>query len=135
VSQTKDNNPEPASPDPAVSASRQFARKIAQLANDRHCDDIVILELAHRSPVAQHFVICTGTSSQQIKSLAGEIADIGKQSSFRVFGRAGIQQGRWAVVDFVDVVVHLFDDEYRKFYDLELLWGDAPKIDWQRTTD
>ena len=47
------------------------------------------------------------------------------------FGRAGYEQGRWILLDFVDVVVHLFDAEYRNFYDLELLWGDAPVVEWR----
>lgn len=113
-------------------ASRELAREIARLSHDRHCSDIVVLELAERSPVACHFVICTGTSEQQIRSVARELEDLGKEHDFPVFGRAGARQGRWAVVDFVDVVVHLFDEEYRKYYDLELLWGDAPRITWQR---
>ena len=123
---------EPTKPDESLLASRSLAVEIAKLANDRHCTDIVILELADRSPVAKHFVIGTGTSNQQIRSVANEMEKLGKDNNFPVFGHAGIHQGRWAVVDFVDVVVHLFDEEFRKFYDLELLWGDAPKINWQR---
>ncbi|MBN1763848.1 MAG: ribosome silencing factor [Sedimentisphaerales bacterium] len=115
-----------------LTASRAFACEMARLARDRHCEDILILELAGRSPVANHFVICTGTSNQQIRSVGHEMEKTGKENGFSVFGRAGTQQGRWVVVDFVDVVVHLFDEEYRKFYDLELLWGDAPKIDWEQ---
>ena len=111
--------------------SRELAQAVAQLAAERNCVDIVILELA-QSPVARHFVICTGTSSPQIRSTAHEIEDVGKERGFVTFGRAGFQQSRWAIVDFVDVVVHIFDEEYRKFYDLELLWGDAPRIDWER---
>jgi ribosome-associated protein len=121
----------PIPPTKSLESSRPFAIEIAQLAHDRHCTDITILELGHRSPVANHFVICTGTSAQQIRSVASEISTMGKNSEFPVFSKAGMQQGRWAVVDFVDVVVHLFDDEFRKFYDLELLWGDAPRVDWQ----
>jgi len=116
----------------SLSASRALARAVAQLAHDRHCRDIIILELADRSPVAKHFVLCTGTSEPQIRSVAHEMAQMGKASGFPIFGRAGMQQGRWVVIDFVDVVVHLFDDEFRKFYDLELLWGDAPRLLWQR---
>ena len=115
----------------ALSESRRLACEIAQLADDRHCRDIVILELAQLSPVALHFVIGTGTSGQQIRAVAREIEQLGREKNFNVFGRAGLEQGRWAVIDFVDVVVHLFDEEYRNFYDLELLWGDAPKINWQ----
>jgi ribosome-associated protein len=120
--------------DPELAASRAMARKLARLADDRHCRDVVILELTKISPVAKHFLICTGTSDQQIRSLAHEMQDMGEEDDFRSFGCAGMQQGRWVVLDMVDIVVHLFDEEYRQFYDLELLWGDAPKIRWQRTT-
>ena len=111
--------------------SRKFACDVARLADDRHCRNIVILELADCSPVTLFFVIGTGTSSQQIGAVAREIEKLGQENNFKVYGRAGIRQGRWALIDFVDVVVHLFDDDYRKFYDLELLWGDAPKVPWQ----
>ena len=90
-----------------------------------------MLDLVNISPVAKHFVICTGTSDQQLRSVGRELIDLGKDQGFTVFGKAGMQEGRWIVLDFVDVVVHLFDQEYRTFYDLELLWGDAPKIDWR----
>jgi len=112
-------------------ASRALACEVAKLAHDRHCIDIVVLELAGRSPVAQHFVICTGTSAQQLRALGNEVTDLGLAKGFSVLGRAGVQQGRWVLIDFVDVVVHLFDDEFRNVYDLELLWGDAPNIDWR----
>ena len=85
--------------------------------------------------MALHFVIGTGTSNQQIRAVAKEIGELGKTKGFSIYGRAGIEQGRWAVIDFVDTVVHLFDEEYRSFYDLELLWGDAPKIPWQQKND
>ena len=79
-----------------------------------------------------HFVIGTGTSNQQIRAVANEIGELGEKKGVSIYGRAGVEQSRWAVIDFVDTVVHLFDEEYRNFYDLELLWGDAPKIEWQR---
>jgi ribosome-associated protein len=116
----------------SLQQSRSLACEMAQLAFDSHCRDVKVLELARLSPVANHFVIATGTSSQQIRSVARELEDLGKDKNFSVFGRSGIEQGRWAVVDFVDVVVHLFDEEFRQYYDLELLWGDAPKINWRR---
>ncbi len=115
-----------------LQASRALAIEVARLAHDRHCRDIVILELADRSPIAKHFIIGTGTSEQQIRAVGNEIADFGQEQGRQVFNKAGMQQGRWIIVDFVDVVVHLFDEEYRRFYDLELLWGDAPKIAWSR---
>ena len=116
----------------SVIKSRALACEIARLADGLHCSDIVIMELAERSPVANHFVICTGTSAQQMRAVAKEIEGLGKELNSRVYSRAGLQQGCWTIVDFFDVVVHLFEKEYRKFYDLEMLWGDAPKIDWRR---
>ena len=89
--------------------------------------DLPVLEC-----IARYFVIGTGTSEQQIRSVAEEMATLGKQKDFSPYNRAGLQQGRWAVVDLVDIVVHLFDEEFRDFYDLELLWGDAPKVAWAR---
>ena len=116
----------------AIMNDRQLAREIAQLAEDRHCADVVLLDLIGRSPVARYFVIATGTSDQQIRSVAAEIADLGKQKKYPPYNSAGLQQGRWVIVDLVDIVVHLFDGEFRSFYDLELLWGDAPKVAWSR---
>ncbi|MHC4644405.1 MAG: RsfS/YbeB/iojap family protein, partial [Planctomycetota bacterium] len=49
-------------------------------------------------------------------------------------GRAGYEQGRWILLDFVDVVIHIFDSQYRDYYDLELLWGDAKRLNWERTS-
>ena len=77
-------------------------------------------------------IICTGTSDQQIRSIGHELQKLGRDKDFPVLGTDGLQQGRWVIIDFVDVLVHLFDYEFRNFYDLELLWGDAPKLQWQR---
>jgi len=112
--------------------SRNLAKQMALLAHDRHCTDVVIYELIGKSPVAKHFVIATGTSDQQIKSLGMEMIKEAKESETEIFTRAGMQQGKWIVIDLIDVVIHLFDGEYRNFYDLELMWGDAPQVKWER---
>lgn len=114
-----------------VKVSESFAIELARMAYGRNCSDVIVLDLNGRSPVARYFVIATGTSSQQVRSVADEMSLYGKQNGNRAYGNAGLQEGRWAVVDFVDVIVHIFDKEYRDFYNLEMLWGDAPRIDWQ----
>ncbi len=111
--------------------SESFAIELARVAYSRNCSDVIVLDLDGRSPVARYFVIATGTSNQQVRSVADELSAIGKRSGNRPYGNAGLQEGRWAVVDFVDVIVHIFDKEYREFYNLEMLWGDAPQVDWQ----
>ncbi len=108
----------------------EFARKAAQIAADNHTEDIVILDLRGLSSVADFFVIGTGTSDRQIRATSDEIAEFGRTHEHELFGVCGYETATWLLADFVDVVVHLFDAEKRRYYDLELLWGDAPRIEW-----
>ena len=63
-----------------------------------------------------------------MRTVADEICEAAKKRSLQRFGRAGYEQARWILLDFIDVVIHIFDSEYRDYYDLELLWGDAEKL-------
>jgi len=65
---------------------------------------------------------------QADKTVADEITQFAHKHNLRPFGRAGYEQGKWVLLDFVDVVIHIFDEEFRQYYDLELLWGDAEKL-------
>ncbi len=109
-------------------AAKKFAVEAAKIAQDRRCTDIVVLDLKDKSPATDFFVIATGTSNRQMRTVADEISELGRESNFLRFGRAGYEQARWILLDFVDVVVHIFDAKYRDFYDLELLWGDARHV-------
>jgi ribosome-associated protein len=114
------------------SLERKFAIEAARLAHDRHCTDIVVLDLKGVSPATDYFLIATGTSDRQCKSVADEISLLGKEHKQYRFGTAGYEQGRWVLLDFFNVVIHLFDEEMREYYDLEMLWGDAKKVRWQK---
>jgi ribosome-associated protein len=92
------------------------------------------MDLKGKSPATDYFVIATGTSDRQMRSVADEISQTARKKGLQRFGRAGYEQGRWILLDFIDVVVHLFDGEYRDYYDLELLWGDAEHLQWKRET-
>jgi len=100
----------------------------AKLAAERHCTDIVVLDLRDISPATDYFMIATGTSNRQMRSVADEICETARNLGQQRFGRAGYEQARWILLDFIDVVIHIFDAEYRGYYDLELLWGDAKKL-------
>ena len=108
--------------------ARTFALAAAQLAEGRRCSNIVVLDLRGMSPATDYFVIVTGTSDRQMRTVADEISQEGRKHGLQRFGRAGYEQGRWILLDFVDVVIHIFDREYREYYDLEVLWGDAKKL-------
>jgi len=110
------------------SKAKTFALFAARLAAERHCSDIVVLDLRDTSPATDYFMIATGTSDRQMRSVADEICDEAKKQGQQRFGRAGYEQARWILLDFVDVVIHIFDAEYRDYYDLELLWGDAKRL-------
>ena len=112
----------------AKANGKAFALAAAKLAADRHCSDIVVLDLKGASPATDYFVIATGTSDRQIRAIADEISEEARGLGFQRFGRAGYEQGRWILMDYIDVVVHLFDHEYRDYYDLEMLWGDAERL-------
>ena len=108
--------------------AKKFAIEAAKIALERHCTDVVVLDLKGKSPATDYFIIATGTSDRQIRTVTDEIVRLAHKNNFRVFGKAGYQQAKWILLDFVDVVVHIFDEEFRQYYDLELLWGDAERL-------
>jgi len=120
----KPKTPTKETPDP----SKAFALEAAKIAAELNCTDIVVLDLRDKSPATDYFVIATGTSNRQMRAVANEICDVARKQKMQRFGRAGYEQARWILLDYVDVVIHLFDGEYRDYYDLELLWGDAKRL-------
>ena len=110
-----------------------FALEAAKLAKERRCSNILVLDLRGKSPATDYFVIATGTSNRQIRTVADEICEMARENGKQRFGRAGYEQARWVLLDFVDVVIHIFDTEYRDYYDLELLWGDAERLKLEGT--
>lgn len=94
---------------------------------------MLALDLRGISPVTDITVIATGTSARQMRGLANAVLDYGKKVGRRPMGFAGYDSAAWIVIDFIDVVIHIFAKPYRDYYDLELLWGDAPKIEWARS--
>ena len=114
--------------------AKAFALAAAEVASGRHCSDIVVLDLKGKSPATDYFVIATGTSDRQMRTVADEICESAKKQGMQRFGRAGYEQARWILLDFIDVVIHIFDSEYRDYYDLELLWGDAKRLKLERTS-
>jgi ribosome-associated protein len=117
---------------PTIS-SPEFAREAARIAHENRAEDVVVLDLRGISPVADFFVIATGTSDRQMRAIADQIDEYGKRTGQPRFGSSGYESSTWILADYVDVVVHLFDSERRQYYDLELLWGDAPRVDWRQS--
>ena len=106
--------------------------EITKLIRDRNCENIRVLDISDVSPITDYFIIATGTSDRQLRSLSDEIERLGKNLKQKVYKVAGRESGDWIVMDFVDVVVHLFNQELRAYYDLELIWGESPYVEWEK---
>ncbi|NLE57766.1 MAG: ribosome silencing factor [Planctomycetes bacterium] len=111
---------------------RQLAIEMARSCADDKCEDLVVLEMKDLSAVTDYFVIATGTSDRQIRTVADHLLKLAKDKGIKAMGVDGYEYAHWILLDFVDVVVHIFAPSYRQLYDLELLWGDAPRVKWQR---
>ncbi len=111
---------------------KQFAIDAARLLSDLHCTDIVVLDVRGRSQMNDYVVIATGTSDRQIRSVGESVQDLGHERGMVRFGREVDSKSSWVVVDFSEVVVHVFEQQARGYYDLEMLWGDAPRLRWRR---
>ena len=109
----------------------KFAIDLAQLAEQTRCHNIVLLDVRQKSPVTKYFLIATGTSDRQRRTVGDELIALGKQSGFPAWRSNGYETAKWIVIDFVDVVAHVFEEASREFYDLEMLWGDCPRVQWQ----
>ncbi len=117
-------------PTRATEAACKFAIEAARSMLADHCEDILVLDLRGVSPICDYFVIATGTSDRQMRAVADHIKEMAKARDEKPYGVAGYSEGRWIVMDYVDVVIHTFDAEFRAYYDLESLWGDCPTVEW-----
>ena len=107
-------------------SSLALARKAGQLALSKKGFDVKILKLKSLSSVCDYFVIASGDADVQVKAIARAIDDGIREVGYKPNHREGEKEGRWILLDYIDVVVHVFYEPTRKFYALEKLWGDAP---------
>jgi ribosome-associated protein len=84
--------------------------------------------------LTDYFVIASGTSTRQVQAIADEIRRTMEQPKVSCLSLDGFEEGRWVLLDYGDVVVHVFDEPTREFYALEHLWADAPRVRWRKTT-
>ncbi|MGM0502142.1 MAG: ribosome silencing factor [Bacillota bacterium] len=109
--------------------SQELAKKAAGAAADKSAEDIIVLDMDGISILADYFVICSGTSTTQvnaiIKSVQGDL-----EEEIELIRKEGTDNARWAVLDYGDIIIHIFHDEQREYYQLEKLWGDAERIEW-----
>ena len=118
----KSASKKPASP----LTSRSLARLVAQSAFDVKAEEIIVLDLRTLSSFTDYFVIASGRSDRQVRAMADRIEENVKKR--RPISVEGYAKGHWILIDYGEVVAHIFYEETRTFYSLEKLWGDAPRL-------
>ena len=115
-----------------LEAARQFAIQSARLAANTRCHNVVVLDVSGISPVTDFLVLATGTSPRQMKTVIDDLEEMAEGQNERALSRVADDSASWTCVDFVDVVVHVFSQDARGYYDLDGLWGDAKRVTWER---
>ena len=100
----------------------------ARAADSKQAEDLVALDVSGPLPLTDVFLIATGRNERNVVAIAGEIEDKMNEAGFKTLRREGRQEGRWILIDFGDIVVHVFHEEDRLYYSLERLWKDCPAI-------
>lgn len=108
--------------------SKELSIKIGEFLLEKKASDVMSIDIEEKSIVADYYVLATAKSSPHVKALSEYLEEEMDKYGVSAVRREGIREGRWAVIDFGDVVVHIFNDETRLFYNLEKLWGDGGNV-------
>ena len=114
---------------PATDRSLELAKTAALAADDKLATTVVGIDVSEQLALTDVFVIVSGSSERQVGSIVDEVEDKLREQGAKPIRREGERDGRWVLLDFGDIVVHVQHDEERDFYELERLWKDCPEID------
>jgi len=107
----------------------ELTKKITTVFSDMKATDIAVLDLRDREAIADYFVLCSGTSTRHVDSIADEVVHVLKQQGEKAIHVEGGRTGTWVLIDYGDVIVHVFYHEARTFYNLDKLWTDLSHIE------
>ena len=117
--------------DRGVPTGRDMAVTAARAAAAKQATDIVVLDVHEVIVITDVFVICTASTQRQVKSVIEAVEEALRELGEKPVRREGEPEGGWWLLDYIDLVVHVFGEEEREYYDLERLWKDAPTVEWQ----
>ncbi|WP_078379627.1 ribosome silencing factor [Sutcliffiella halmapala] len=109
--------------------TNELLQLAAQAADDKRAEELVALNMKGISLVSDYFLICHGNSDKQVQAIARAIKEVAEENGQQVRRMEGFDEARWILVDLGDVVAHVFHKDERGYYNLERLWGDAPRED------
>jgi ribosome-associated protein len=110
--------------------SREMSDKAVEILEGKKARDLNVIDITEVSILADYFIICSGSSSIQVKAIADEIYDKLTECGFSLYHKEGYETAKWILLDYGDVIIHIFHEEDRSFYNLERLWADAEVINY-----
>jgi ribosome-associated protein len=116
----------------ATTTPRQLALLAAQVCSDKKAKDIVVLDVRKITTISDYFIICSTSNERQARAITDDLRVRMKEIGKREMGVEGVADGRWVLQDFADIVVHVFLESQREFYDIEGLWADAKQVRWKK---
>lgn len=119
------DNPQPQ--EPAIALEEKVALCVS-MVEEKKAEEVLVLDLRGVSSVTDYFLICHGSSDRLVQAITDHLLEMMKKKGVRALGVEGYTEGRWILLDFGDLVIHVFFEETRRFYDLERLWGHAPQL-------
>ena len=118
-------------PTPQTAAGEHLACLCARVAEENKARGVLVLDMRGITTLYDYFVLATGVSRRQTHTIADEVEDAMEREGEQRRGIEGYDAGKWIVLDYGDVLIHVFDPQCREYYGLEHLWADAPHVDWQ----
>ena len=115
-----------------MATARQVALACARACEEKKAVEILVMNVSKQTFMTEYFVICTARHPRQARAIADSARRAAEDLGQRELGREGVREGAWVLTDYGDVVLHIFSEEMREFYELESIWADARKLDWKR---
>jgi len=112
-----------------INSVEEMVKKACEAIDDKKGERIAVLNIGKISSMADYFIIASASSERQVKAIADNVEDKLMEDEISVKGKEGQNTARWILLDYGDIMVHIFHDEEREFYNLERLWKDAPYVD------
>ena len=115
-----------------MATSRQLAIACAKVCEDKKAAHIVILDVRDLTYIADYFIVCSTNNERQARAITDDLRVSMREAGLRELGVEGLNDARWILQDFGDLVIHIFHESQREFYDIEGLWADAKKVLWKK---
>ena len=116
----------------ATITPRQLALLAAEVCDEKKAKDIIVLDVRKITSISDYFIVCSTSNERQARAIAEDLRMRMKELGKREMGVEGLEDARWVLQDFGDIVLHIFHESQREFYDIEGLWADAKQVRWKK---